>query len=391
MGRGLPAESPFAGPLIVAVRSTARRRAGRTRLQPILLTAAVVLLIGGVGVLLYVARAAFVPVVFALLFALVLSSPVEWLHRLGIPRTLSAVLILLLFVCGLGLTLGAIWTPAHAWAAAVPAVIDRVEEKLGPVAAALERVVVATKPESPPAPSAANRLESMELSASTALLSQAPAIAANAMTAVILTLFLLAGGAPMAARVAATLTSESMVMAVLEVVVVMRREVARYYALLALINLGLGVATATMAALIGLPSPLLWGAVAGFLNFIPYAGSAVTLVLLTIAAFVTFDGVAPVIAVAASFLVIVTIEGQVVEPLLIGRRLKLSPIVVFLALWFGGWFWGVAGVVLAIPALVVVKVVAEHSRNGTVLVELLSPAPRKPNRFVRVAAAERDP
>jgi predicted PurR-regulated permease PerM len=368
-----------------------RRPAGRARLEPIALAVIVMALIGGVGVLLYFARAAFVPVVFSLLIALVLSSPVEWLHRLGTPRTLGAALILLLFVGALGLTLGAIWAPARTWTAAIPAVIERVEQKLGPVAPALEHVVVAAKPEAPPAPSAASRLEAMELSASTALLSQAPAIAANAVTVVMLTLFLLAGGAPMAARVAATLTSESKVKAVLDVVVVMRREVARYYALLALINLGLGIATAAMTALLALPNPLLWGAMAGLLNFIPYAGSAVTLVLLTMAAFVTFDGVAPVIAVAASFLALVTIEGQVVEPLLIGRRLKLSPIVVFLALWFGGWFWGVAGVVLAIPALVVVKVVAEHSRNGTVLVELLSPAARKPYRFARSVAAAPDP
>jgi predicted PurR-regulated permease PerM len=363
---------------------------GRARLQPIALTAIVLVLVGGIGLLLYAARAAFVPVVFALLIALVLSSPVEWLHRRGMPRTLGAALILLLFVGALGLTLGAIWTPAHAWAAAVPAVIERAEQKLGPVASALERVVVAAKPEATPVPSAASRLESMELSASTALLSQAPAIAANAVTVVFLTLFLLAGGAPMAARVAATLTSEGKAMAVLNVVVVMRREVAHYYALLALINLGLGVATAAMTALFALPNPLLWGALAGLLNFIPYAGSAVTLVLLTLAAFVTFESVAPVLAVAISFLAIVTIEGQIVEPLLIGRRLKLSPIVVFLALWFGGWFWGVAGVVLAIPVLVAVKVVSEHSRNATMLVELLSPAPRKLNAFVRSVAVKSD-
>jgi len=165
----------------------------------------------------------------------------------------------------------------------------------------------------------------------------------------------------------------------------MRSEIARYYATIALINLGLGAATAGVTAVLSLPNPLLWGAMAAVLNFIPYAGSAVTLVVLTLVSLVTFDSLARVVAVAGSFLILVTIEGQIVEPLLIGRRLKLSPLVVFLALWFGGWFWGIAGIIMAIPALVGLKVVAEQSKskNGRILFELLSPASRKQRRFIR--------
>ena len=58
---------------------------------------------------------------------------------------------------------------------------------------------------------------------------------------------------------------------------------------------------------------------------------------------------------------------------LVGHRLELSPVMVFLALWFGGWFWGVAGVVIAVPGLVTLKVVAEHSEHGRPLLEFLSP------------------
>ena len=90
---------------------------------------------------------------------------------------------------------------------------------------------------------------------------------------------------------------------------------------------------------LGMPNPLLWGALAGVLNFIPYVGSATTLIVLTIVAFVSFDGFGRVLAVAATYLGLATIEGQTVQPLLVGQRLKLNPIIVFLALWFGGWFW----------------------------------------------------
>jgi predicted PurR-regulated permease PerM len=88
---------------------------------------------------------------------------------------------------------------------------------------------------------------------------------------------------------------------------------------------------------------------------------------------VTFDGVGRVLAVAATYLGLATVEGQIVQPLLVGHRLDLSPVIVFLALWVGGWFWGIAGVVMVVPSLVALKVVAEHSARGLPLLEFLSP------------------
>jgi len=123
----------------------------------------------------------------------------------------------------------------------------------------------------------------------------------------------------------------------------------------------------------GMPTPILWGILAAVLNFIPYAGPAATLMVLTLVAFVTFNGLGQVIAVAGSYLILATIEGQFVQPLLVGRRLKVNPLLIFLALWFGGLFWGIAGIVLATPALLALKVVAEHAVSGTALMEFLGP------------------
>ncbi len=95
--------------------------------------------------------------------------------------------------------------------------------------------------------------------------------------------------------------------------------------------------------------------------------------LLTVVAFVTFPGLGQVLLVAGGYLALATLEGQVVQPLVIGRRLELNPIIVFLALWFGGWFWGIAGIIMAVPSLVALKVVAAHSRNAQTLAEFLSP------------------
>jgi predicted PurR-regulated permease PerM len=164
---------------------------------------------------------------------------------------------------------------------------------------------------------------------------------------------------------------------VLKVIQAVRTEVGRYYTTIALINLGLGVATCAAMTLLGMPNPILWGALAAVLNFIPYVGSATTLVVLTIVAFVSFDGVGQVLAVAGTYLALTTIEGQIVQPLFLGQRLEVNPIILFLALWVGGWFWGIAGIILAVPTLVTLKVVAEHSDHGQPLVEFLSPSSTK--------------
>jgi predicted PurR-regulated permease PerM len=160
---------------------------------------------------------------------------------------------------------------------------------------------------------------------------------------------------------------------VIGVIEKVRGEVGRFYVTTALINLGLGLASGCVMMWCGMPNPFLWGTVVAALNFVPYAGPAAALILLTSVAFVSFDGFAQVALVAGSFLALIAVEGQLIQPLLVGRRLKLNPMLVFLALWFGGLFWGIAGVILATPLLAALKVIAENSTHGGQLVDFLSP------------------
>jgi predicted PurR-regulated permease PerM len=343
---------------------------------------------------LYFAHAAFVPIALSLLFALLLSSPVETLHRKGLPRSVSAILILLIF---LGISAGAVnalWEPAQQWLANAPRTVRTIEQKMGPIARVLHRIDIVTDRAghltdggAGPAPAAQKPAAPAEPSGG--LLVETRTMIVAFMTIVILTLFLLAGGPPVLARMTTAFASDVHATKVLQVIDAVRSEVGRYYATIALINLGLGIATGLVMMALGMPNPILWGALAGALNFIPYVGSATTLIVVTIVAFVSFDGVGHVLAVAASYLALATLEGQVVQPLLVGQRLELNPIIVFLALWFGGWLWGIAGIVLAVPTLVALKVVAEHSERGAPVVEFLSPSLTK--RFKPLSAATKEP
>ena len=329
--------------------------------------ALLLLVCGLAGALLYFARVAFIPVGLALLFALLLSSPVEALHRKGLPRSVSALLILAIFLGLVGGTVNLLWDPAQNWLAAAPHTSLTIQRKLGPVARVMHRIDVATNRAGHLTDAGANA-GSPVLSVAAApndsdgLLAETRAALIAATTVVILALFLLAAGPPVLARMSAAFASDAHASHALRVIEAVRSEVGRYYATLALINLGLGAATFGAMLALGMPNPLLWGVLAGMLNFIPYVGSATTLLIL---------------AVTGTYLAIATIEGQILQPLFVGQRHKLSPIIVFLALWFGGWFWGVAGVVLAIPGLVALKVAAAHSQHGAPLVAFLSPGRAK--------------
>lgn len=339
-----------------------------------------VLVAGGCALLLYFAHEAFVPVALALLFALVLSAPVEALRGFGVRRSLSATLLLGLILGVVIAVANLISEPAQAWFNTAPHTIKIIERKVRPVAQLMARIDslrnsagnIGASPRppgvTPPPPGNADDHAPPIL-----LFDATRSAVVSSATVLILTLFLLAGGPPMLARMASAFASNLKAAHVILVIEKVRREVGRFYATSALINVGLGLCTGLVMMACGLPNPFLWGTVAALFNFIPYAGPTATLLVLTLVAIISFDNLGRVLIVAASFLALATVEGQFVQPLLVGRRLQLNPMLVFLSLWFGGFFWGVAGVVLATPALVALKVIAAHSRGGQPLLEFLSP------------------
>ena len=343
--------------------------------------ALVVLATVAVAAMLYFGHEVFIPVALALLFALVLSNAVEGLHRWGLPRAVSALLMLVILITGIGAATDFLLEPAQQWLANAPRTLQVVERKIRPIERWMHRIEGLTHragemggqhgPLTPPGPAPAATLSGSEV------LSATGATLAEVVTIVILAVFLLSGGPPMLARMAASLGSDLQAVHALRVIEAIRRELGRYYGTIALINLGLGAATSVAMLLLGVPNPYLWGAVAAVLNFIPYVGSATTLVLLAAVALVSFDDLGHVFGVTGSYLALATVEGQVVQPLLVGRRLDLNPIIVFLAVWFGGWFWGVAGIVIAVPFLAALKVAATHSEDAGAVVAFLSPSGSK--------------
>ena len=350
------------------------------------LTASKLLVLMAIGVLLYVGHFAFIPIALALLFALILSGPVEALYRLHFPRSLSATIILIVVLGLLAGVVDLMWAPAQHWFAAAPQTMKVIKRRVSPAMKFISHVEelrssagnIGAPAQSSAAPAAASAAGDSE-SGPVLILDATREAMISVLTFVIVTLFLLAGGPPMLARMTAAFVDDLNAGHVLAIIEKVRGEVGRFYVTTALINIGLGLATAGVMMLCGMPTPFLWGVIAAALNFIPYAGSTVTLIVLTLVAFVTFDGIGHVLAVAGSYLLLAMLEGQIVQPLFVGRRLKINPLLIFLALWFGGLFWGIAGVVLATPALLTLKVVAEHAISGKSVMEFLGPNNQSPD------------
>ena len=353
------------------------------------ITAGRVIVWGALGLLLYFAHAAFIPVALALLFGLILSGPVEALHKTHIPRSVSASLILVLVLTALVAIVASMWTPAQGWFARAPQTMAMIKRKINPIARVINHMDELRKDAgamgtqgraTAAAPPAAAATES----APALLLDVGGAAIAGVLTFLIVTLFLLTGGPPMMARMTAAFADNLNASYVLHIIDQVRAEVGHFYVTTSLINVALGTATGFAMWAWGMPTPYLWGALAAVLNFIPYAGAGTTLLLITLVAVVSFDTVGHILGVAGTYVALAAIEGQIVQPLLVGRRMEVNPLLIFLGLWFGGLFWGIAGIILATPALVALKVIAENTKHGRPMMEFLGPNDQTPDRDAKL-------
>jgi predicted PurR-regulated permease PerM len=347
---------PATAPIAVREPGRGRARIRRSWSRPLWIIAACSLL-----VVLRLGREALIPLGLALLLAFVLSGAVEMLHRYRLPRALSAAVLLLLVAVAVGGTVDRIATPAQQWLLSAPRVLHTIELKIRPAQSVLRRVdyiakraaaIATSVPDATSATpvSAAAMLTPIEIFAATGW------VAVEVVTVLAFAFLLLAAGPSTLARMTCVLAGDLHAIRALQIIGAIRREVGRYYGMLLLINVCFGLVTGTVMWLLGMPNPALWGVVAGVLNFVPYLGPAIAATILTLVALVTFSSITQVLLVLGCYVGLATVEGHIVEPVFLGRRLNLSPIVVLLAIWIGGWLWGVAGVVLALPVLLAATV-----------------------------------
>jgi predicted PurR-regulated permease PerM len=315
----------------------------------------------------HIAAPVFVPIAVALLFTLLLSPPLRVLTRLGLPVPAAAGVVVLLFVTLLGSAFYVLSSPAADWLESMPRNMKTLERKLETIKGSIEEVTAATArveeltrlEDDPNAKTSAVEIRQPGFLRLT-LRSTPPVLVSIAITFVLL-YFMLASGSEIVRKIA--IRKEGSPWSRRHVIAIVRAvesDISRYLVTVSIINASLGFVAAIMLYFLGLPNAALWGVIIAVLNYAPYVGATISTGLLAVAAFVHFDSVGHAVVVPASFMALAFIEGQVVTPSIVGRRLSLSPLLVFLSVIAFGWLWGMIGALIAVPILASAKILCEH-------------------------------
>jgi predicted PurR-regulated permease PerM len=314
-----------------------------------------------------VAQKFFVPVILAFLLSLVLAPIVRWLVYHHVPRTLSAGIVVLLLVSGLSYGIAGSIEPVSEWVEQAPHILRQIEREIYPIKKTVEEVSkTAEQVDRIASLDTEHTVEVKALSFRKILYANARGLVTSSVMATFLLYFMLSWGREILVRTSNLLDEHSQQHRLMELATILEGEVSKYLFTITLINTGLGAVVAAVLHLLGMPNALQWGAVAGLLNYIPYLGSLVTMVLLGTTALLTFNDLVVPALVVSAFTSLTVIEGQVLTPLVLGRRLALNPLVVFLSVVFWFWLWGVMGALMAVPMLITLKLIGDR-------VEMLRP------------------
>ncbi|KTQ95207.1 membrane protein [Aureimonas ureilytica] len=315
---------------------------------------------------LYLSRDFILPVVFALLFMLVLSPIVRVAkRRLGIWEPLAAAALVFGTLLVILSSFYAFSGPIAEIAQNAPRYIEAANEE---VSVLRERFAVVRDAKREVHQAAgkdtdAETPEDVVISGPSLLGNMAaviPRIGASIAFALIFLFFLLSSGSLFYRKTVEALPSLSDKKRALSIASDIETELSRYLFAITLINLCLGLAIGSAMALVGLPMPAVFGALAFVLNFIPYLGAIAGIGLVGLVGLTEFGSDAYALVPPLVYLLITSIEGQFITPILVGRRLRMNAAAVFLSVAFWGWIWGVVGMFLAVPLMVCVKIVAGY-------------------------------
>ena len=314
---------------------------------------------------LYFGRAFFLPIVLALLLSFLLSPVVRGLKKLHIPEALGAALAIFSLL-GL-LVLGAVElaTPAYEWVGQAPQSLRRIEGKIRDLKKPVQTVSKATEQVEKIAKVSGGQDSTPKVQVTTEslgarVLGKTTELVSSAVVMLILLYFLLASGDLFLRKLIKVTPSLADKKRAVEIARQIETEVSAYLATITLINIVLGLAVWGALALIGVPNPLLWGVLATFANYIPYLGPILMISVLTMVGLLTFPDVPHALLPPGAFLGLHVMETFLITPMILGRRLTLNPVMIFLGLTFWGWMWGIAGAILAVPIMVVFKIFCDH-------------------------------
>jgi predicted PurR-regulated permease PerM len=333
--------------------------------------AAVTLAALAILAVLYVARDVIVPVVFALVLALILRPLLRRMKGWGVPNGVSALLlvgtVVAVFVAGIWNLAG----NAQAWLSEAPETVRRVGAMLptnvGPMddlketTAAVRELTQSSEAGGSESPAIASTTPTQDW-AFTVLGVSGHFLGASLITFVVC-YFLLALSDEIVKQLVEAMPSFCEKKNVVQLVRNVEFGISRYLATITVINIGLGIVTGLAMWALGLPNPLLWGVMATALNYVPHVGAFTSMVVLFFVGAISHESLTHGAIAAGVFALFTTMESYFITPFVLSRSLQLSPLAVILAILFWGWMWGVGGGLLAAPLLAIGKIVCDQFQS----------------------------
>lgn len=323
------------------------------------------LLVISVVAVLYVAKAFFLPIVAAFVIGTMLSPAAGFLERHRIPRALSAVLIVSAVGAGVTFIIGLISSPLVEWSTRLPELGTRLKDKLyifdRPLALWRDlQGMVGGSDALPPAPFQVPKLEWVQPT----LEFLSPTFTEFLLFFATLVLFI-ASWRDLRRALIMTFTGHDSRLRVLRSLNAIEEQLGSYLLTVTLINMGVGTATGLICWAAGMPNPAGLGALAATLNYLPIIGPVAMFAILALVGLIVFSTIGAASIAPLAFVGLTFLEGHFITPTIIGRRLELNALAVFISLAFWTWLWGPMGGFLSSPLLIVALILRDHLSEST--------------------------
>jgi predicted PurR-regulated permease PerM len=324
-----------------------------------------------IGTFLYVARPVLLPVLSAIVVALTFGPIIKFATARGVPSWVMALAVVLVVICAANVAVVMLTTPATDILKRAPELGAAFKEKLHVFDAPLMaweqlRTALGLEP--------GNGIDLNPAPLIQGLLVVVTPAAVQFLLQLVLFIgtlfFFILGRATFRQSAVNWFSAREARLQTLKILNDIELNLSGYLIVVTAINLSLGAVTVLMTWAMGIPAPLLWGALACTLNYLPYVGPSIMYVLLFIAGLLTYPTLLGALMPPAVYIAITTIEGQFLTPAIVGRQvLQVHPLAIFLGIAFWAWMWGPLGAFLATPILIVIRVVLDHlyPREGSEL------------------------
>lgn len=311
---------------------------------------------------LYQAQAVVVPITTAVILGMMLGPLVDRSRQLGIHPAFISLAVTFGLITSAALAIILLSEPISTWITRIPEISARLSTRLG----FLMRPLGAWRQiESALRDVGGQATASVEVAASPAsLITYVLGFATPALGQMLIFIaaffFFVAGRQAIKQRVTLSFMARKNRLEVLRVVTEIERDLAAWFGTTSLINVALGLCMTGVLYVLGIPNAIMWGVLVFILNFVPFVGPLIMAVLLTIAGFMTFEETLSALFPAIAYVLLVTLESNLLTPQLLGKRFSLHLFAVFITIIFWSWIWGAAGALLALPMLIIARVVFTH-------------------------------